>query len=630
MSNEASPPSRAPDALDMGVAVEVTRGRDGVILRSLPPLRNFARCTGEFLEQWARSEPERPFVLERAGGAGFRGVTYGEALHRVRRIGAGLLGQAVSRERPVAILSENSVEHAILTLSCLHVGVPVAPISPAYSLVSTAFVELRLIVRALSPGLIYVSDPARFAPALAAIRDLHDGTIVSGSAVRVPEGALAFDSLESAPDDDAVERAFHAITPDTIAKILFTSGSTGEPKGVINTQRMLCSNQQALAQAWPFFDEPPVLVDWLPWHHTYGGNHNFNLVLRNGGTLYIDRGRPLPGQFEETLANLREIAPTLSLNVPRAYGLLVGALRTDAALRERFFSRLRLISYAGAALPQHVWQSLQALAQQALGRAVVQNSSWGLTETAPTATTCHTQPERAGIIGLPVASCELKLVPNGDKLEARVRGPNVTPGYWRDQTLTAASFDDEGFFKTGDALRFVDPERPECGLLFDGRVGEDFKLSTATWVNVGALRLDAIAALSPVAEDVVVAGHDRDEIGLLIFPNLEACRRLCSELPSDAAPASILEHPTVRARVGAGLALLARNSSGSSRCARRALLMPEPPSIDAGEVTDKGYINQRAVLLRRAALVATLYQVPLDSRVILPPGSEAADPFRAI
>jgi feruloyl-CoA synthase len=399
---------------------------------------------------------------------------------------------------------------------------------------------------------------------------------------------------------------------------------------VINTQRMLCSNQQALAQAWPFFDEPPVLVDWLPWHHTYGGNHNFNLVLRNGGTLYIDRGRPLPGQFEETLANLREIAPTLSLNVPRAYGLLVGALRTDAALRERFFSRLRLISYAGAALPQHVWQSLQALAQQALGRAVVQNSSWGLTETAPTATTCHTQPERAGIIGLPVASCELKLVPNGDKLEARVRGPNVTPGYWRDQTLTAASFDDEGFFKTGDALRFVDPERPECGLLFDGRVGEDFKLSTATWVNVGALRLDAIAALSPVAEDVVVAGHDRDEIGLLIFPNLEACRRLCSELPSDAAPASILEHPTVRARVGAGLALLARNSSGSSRCARRALLMPEPPSIDAGEVTDKGYINQRAVLLRRAALVATLYQVPLDSRVILPPGSEAADPFRAI
>jgi feruloyl-CoA synthase len=629
MSTEASSESRAPDALDLGVAVEVARVRDGIILRSLPPLGDFARCTGEFLEQWARSAPERPFLLERAGGAGWRGVTYGEALHRVRRIGAGLLGQAVSRERPVAILSENSVEHAILTLSCLHVGVPVAPISPAYSRLSRAFSKLRVIVRALSPGIIYVSDPARFAPALSAIRDLHDGMIVSGSGVQPPEGALALEALESARDDDSVEHAFRAITPDTIAKVLFTSGSTGEPKGVINTQRMLCSNQQALAQAWPFLDEPPVLVDWLPWHHTYGGNHNFNLVLRNGGTLYIDRGRPLPGQFEETLANLREIAPTLSLNVPRAYDLLVGALRADAALRERFFSRLRLISYAGAALPQHVWQSLQALAQQTLGRAVMQNSSWGLTETAPTATTCSTQPERAGIIGLPVASCELKLVPNGDKLEARVRGPNVTPGYFRDHALTAAFFDDEGFFKTGDALRFVDPERPELGLLFDGRVGEDFKLSTATWVNVGALRLEAIAALSPVAEDVVVAGHDRDEIGLLIFPNLEACRRLCGELPSDTAPAVILEHPTVRARVGAGLALLERNSGGSSRCARRALLMPEPPSIDAGEVTDKGYINQRAVLLRRAALVATLYRVPLDSRVILPIGSEAYDPSRA-
>jgi feruloyl-CoA synthase len=632
MNNEATPESRAPHPLDMKgapPAVEVVRGSDGIILRSLHPLREFARCTGEFLEQWAHSARDRPFLLERAAGAGWRGVTYGEALDRVRRVGAGLLGQAVSRERPVAILSENSVEHAILTLACLHVGVPVAPVSPAYSLVSRDFTKLRTIVRGLSPGLIYVSDPARFAPALAALRDLHDGMIVSGSAARAPDGVLAFDALESARDDDAVERAFRAITPDTIAKVLFTSGSTGEPKGVINTQRMLCSNQQALAQAWTFLGEPPVLVDWLPWHHTYGGNHNFNLVLRNGGTLYIDRGRPLPGQFEETLANLREIAPTLSLNVPRAYDLLVGALRADAALCERFFSRLQLISYAGAALPQHLWQSLQALAQQALGHTILQNSSWGLTETAPTATTCHTQPEHAGIIGLPVASCELKLVPNGDKLEARVRGPNVTPGYWRDPALTATFFDDEGFFKTGDALRFLDPEHPECGLLFDGRVGEDFKLSTATWVNVGALRLDALAALAPVAQDVVVAGHDRDELGLLIFPNLEACRRLCGDLPSDAAPALVLEHPAVRARVTAGLATLERDSSGSSRCARRALLMLEPPSIDAGEITDKGYINQRAVLLRRAMLVESLYQAPLDPRVIVPAAGEAPDHRRA-
>jgi feruloyl-CoA synthase len=630
MSNEARHESRAL-SLDRTLApsaLEIERRSDGIILRSLLPLREFARCTGEFLEQWGRSAKERPFLLERAAGTGWRGLTYGEALDRVRRVGAWLLGQAVSRERPVAILSENSVEHAVLTLSCLHIGVPVAPISPAYSLVSKDFAKLRSIIRALSPGLIYVSDPAGFGPALAAVRDLHDGTIVSGGAVRAADGIVAFRSLESARDDAAVERAFRAVTPDTIAKVLFTSGSTGEPKGVINTQRMLCANQQALAQVWPFFDEPPVLVDWLPWHHTYGGNHNFNVVLRNGGTLYIDRGRPLPGLFEETLANLRDVAPTLSLNVPRAYDMLVTALRADAALRERFFSRLRLISYAGAALPQHLWQALQGLAEQTLGRQVAQNSSWGSTETAPTATTCHTQPERAGVIGLPVPACELKLVTNGDKLEARVHGPNVTPGYWREPALTAQLFDEEGYFKTGDALRFLDPERPERGLLFDGRVGEDFKLSTATWVNVGALRLDAITALSPVAQDVVVAGHDRDEVGLLIFPNLDACRRLCGELPSDASPARVVEHPAVRARVEAALAALAREGGGSSRCARRALLMLEPPSIDAGEITDKGYINQRAVLLRRAALVETLYQTPLDARVIEPALAESLDGCR--
>ncbi|HET9959444.1 MAG TPA: acetyl-CoA C-acyltransferase [Polyangiaceae bacterium] len=608
-------------------AVELVRRERDQLLRSRHALRPYARCSGEFLEYWARCAPEREFVLER-NETGWRALSYGEMLDRVRRVGAWLLGTGLSAQRPVAILSENSLEQAVLTLACLHVGVPVAPISPAYSLVSKDFGKLRSILRTLRPGLVYVSDLARFAPALSKVRDVHDGSIVSGE--RYPgDGVLAFDTLLRARDDAAVERAFEAITADTIAKLMFTSGSTSEPKAVINTQRMLCSNQEAIAQIWPFVNRPPVLLDWLPWHHTFGGNHNFNIVLRNGGTLYIDGGRPLPGEFEQTLSNLREVAPTLSLNVPRAYDLLVSALQRDSELRSRFFSRLELIFYAGAALPQHLWEALRSLARQTLGHDLPLVSSWGLTETAPTATIGHFSPDRAGIIGLPVPGSELKLVPNGDKTEVRVRGPNVTPGYFRREELTANSFDDEGFFRTGDAVRFVDPKHPERGLVFDGRIGEDFKLSTATWVNVGALRLEAISALAPVAQDVVVTGHDRDEIGLLIFPSIAGCRSLCSDLAAEAAPGALFEHPAVRARVAAGLSALARASTGSSTFPRRALVLAEPACADAGEITDKGYINQRAVLTRRAALVDVLYEQPLQAGVITVSPDEVASSGRA-
>jgi len=605
-------------------AVELLRRPRDCVLRSRHSLGAYARCSGEFLEDWARKAPLRPFILERASSE-WRGLTYGQMLERVRRVAAWLLAHELSAERPVAILSENSVEHAVLTLACLHVGVLVAPISPAYSLVSKDFGKLRSIIRTLRPGLIYVSDLARFAPALAAVSDLHCGVIVSGD-VSPGEPVEPFEALENARNEDRVTRAFAALGPDTIAKVLFTSGSTGEPKGVINTQRMLCSNQQAIAQIWSFLREPPVLLDWLPWHHTFGGNHNFNIVLRNGGTLYIDHGRPLPGEFERTLANLREIEPTLSLNVPRAYDMLVCALREEPALCKRFFSRLDLLFYAGASLPQHLWDALASLARQTLGRDLPMVSSWGLTETAPTATIGHFQPDRSGVIGLPVPGSELKLAPDGDKLEARVRGPNVTPGYFRQGPLASSCFDEEGFFRTGDAVRFVDPERPERGLLFDGRIGEDFKLSTATWVNVGALRLEAIAALAPIAQDVVVTGHDKDEIGLLIFPNLAGCRSLCGDLSSDAPRLSVLEQPAVLAGVVAGLSALARGRVGSSTCARRALLLVEPASIDAGEITDKGYINQRAVLSRRAELVERLYREPPEPGVISVPGARAESP----
>lgn len=609
--------------LDIGFAdpaVELVRSAQGLVLRSRHQLEPYARCTGELLEHWAALAPERAFLQQRAVDGTWRGLSYGQTLLQVRSVATWLLEQKVSQEKPVAILSPNSIEHAVLTLACLHVGAPVAPISPAYSLVSRDFSKLKSIVSALNPGVIYVSCSKRFAAALEATRDLHQATIVAGDDDDTSGGVVSFATLKRTSHDAAVARAFAAVTPDTIAKLMFTSGSTGEPKAVINTQRMLCSNQQAIAQVWRFIEEPPVVVDWLPWHHTFGGNHNFNLVLRNGGTLYIDEGRPLPGQFEATLANLRDVAPTICLNVPRALDMLADALAHDRSLRERFFSRLKALFYAGAALSQPVWHALRALGRQTVGHPPTLLSSWGLTETAPAATTCHFQPESAGVVGLPIPGCELKLVPNGLKLEVRVRGPNVTPGYWKRPDLTARLFDQDGFIETGDAMRLVDPDRPELGLLFDGRVAEDFKLTTATWVSVGTLRLAALAALAPVAQDVVVAGHDRDEVGLLIFPNLSACRKL-SGLPGDAEPGSLLEHPLVRAAVASGLATLNGSSRGSSRIATRALLLPEPPSLDAGEITDKGYVNQRAVLARRAAWVDLLY-AEASASVITPLGDK--------
>jgi feruloyl-CoA synthase len=600
-------------------AVEAIQRPDGAILfRSRFALAEYGRCVGEHLERWARQAPDRRFLVERDRSGVWRGVTYREALDQVVAIGAWLLEQDLSTERPVMVLSENSVEHGLLMLACLHVGIPIASISPAYSLVSSDFVKLAQVVDTVRPGLIYVADQARFARALSAVRHLHTATLVVGSDRAPTDGALSFALFSERRPSAAVERAFRAVSPDTVAKLLFTSGSTDEPKAVINTQRMLCSNQQAILEHWPFLREPPVLVDWLPWHHTFGGNHNFNLTLWNGGTLYIDRGRPVPGGFEETLKNLRDVPPTALFNVPRAYDFLVTALRADRTLRERFFSRLRLIFYAAAALPQHTWDALTALSIETLGRPVPLVSSWGLTETAPAATSCHYQAERSGVIGLPMPGCELKLVPSGDRLEARVRGPNVTPGYYKRPDLTAACFDEEGFFKTGDAVRFVDPERPELGLLFDGRLGENFKLTTATWVHVGALRLKAIAALAPVAQDVVVTGHGRDEVGLLIVPELAACRTL-GGLPDGATPADVLGHPTVRRQVTLGLRALAQTGGGSSTYATRALLLEQPLSIDTGELTDKGYVNQRAVLTRHQALVDRLYATPLDESVIILP-----------
>ena len=569
-------------------AVRVERRADGaLLLRSPQPLGTPARVVGDWLARWAREAPDRVFLAERQGD-GWRSMSYARTLEAVRRVGQALLDRGLGAQRPVAVLSDNSVDQALLALGAMHAGVPFVPVSPAYSLMSADHAKLRHIVELVRPGLVHASDPARFAPALAAI---------GMSSTPVAE------LLEATPGP-ALDAAHAATGPDTVAKILFTSGSTGMPKGVVNTQRMLTANQQQAVQVWPFLaDSPPVVVDWLPWNHTFGGNYDFNMVLSNGGTMYIDAGKPAPGLIETSVRNLKEVAPTMYFNVPRGFDLLMPYLERDEQLRRNFFSRCRFVFYAGAALPQNLWDRFVRLAQESTSEPVLLVSAWGSTETAPLATAVHYPVERAGVIGLPVPGCELKLVPSAGKLEVRLRGPNVTPGYFRREDLTAQAFDEEGFYRIGDALKFVDPGLPELGLAFDGRVAEDFKLRTGTWVHVGALRVKLIAACDPVVQDAVITGHDRDEVGALLFMNPAAC---AGKTPEELA-----------GRLRAGLAALAGEAAGATSLrVSRVLMLADPPKLDAGEITDKGYVNQRAVLEARAGEVERLYAEPAAADVL--------------
>jgi len=580
--------------------VQVRFDGGAYVLRSPEPLKPYARCIGEWLEHWAVATPDTVALAERDAAGGWRKLTYAQLREAVGRIAQSLIGLHLPPGRPVVVLSDNSVDHALLMLASMHVGRPVCTVSSAYCRLTKDYTKIQGILHTLGPALVYASDATVYGPPLASAA-LGVVTVFSQGADAHP-GALSFDSLTRTAESPAVKQAFDAIQPDDHAKYLLTSGSTGHPKVVINTHRMLCANQQMIAQAWRFLEqEKPVVLDWLPWSHTFGGNHNLNLVLRNGGTLYIDEGRPAPGLVEKSVKNLLEVKPTLYFNVPRGFDMLLPYLEQDEALAREFFARLRMVFYAGAALAQSSWERLEAVARRVRDEPVWFTTSWGSTETSPAITSAHWKLERAGCIGLPLPGMELKFIPNGEKLELRVRGVSVFPGYRNAPALTTQAFDEEGYYRIGDAGFLVDEARPERGVAFNGRVAEDFKLSSGTWVSVGTLRLRVVSALAPLVQDAVIAGHDRGEVGVLLF---------ASPAAKDVPPAELAE------RTRAALAALRGEGGGSSQTPTRALWLAEPPSADAGEITDKGYINQGAVLRRRAAEVEALYAASPDTRVI--------------
>ncbi|MBL8348187.1 MAG: feruloyl-CoA synthase [Rubrivivax sp.] len=587
-------------------------GGGAFVLRSPEPLRPHARCVGEWLEHWAETTPQALAFAEpapagsatSASGDAWTRLTWQALRQRVGAVAQGLLDLSLPAGKPVVVLSDNSLDHLVLELACMHVGRAMCPVTSGYSrLAQGDFTRIHGILETLEPALVYAHDAATYAPVLAKA-PIDARTVFTHGADSVP-GALPFSALLATRETPAVAAAFAAIGPDTHAKYLLTSGSTGHPKVVVNTQRMLTANQQMIAQTLRFLDrEKPVLLDWLPWSHTFGGNHNTFLVLRTGGTMYIDDGRPLPGLIDKTLAHLREVQPTLHFNVPKGYDMMLPALEADLELARRFFGKLRMVFYAGAGMPQATWQRLEAVAAKVRDvqtDPVWFTTSWGSTETAPANTFAHWKLDRAGVIGLPMPGCEIKFVPNGGKLEMRLRGPNIFPGYRGNEAATRDAFDEEGYYRIGDAGYLQDENDPASGIVFNGRVAEDFKLTSGTWVSVGTLRLHLVTALAPLAQDAVITGHDRHEIGALIFLT-EAARKL----PADE----------VRTQVQAALRRIKAEGAGSAHTPAHVLLLPDAPSMAAGEITDKGYINQRLTLQRRAAEVEALYARPADARVI--------------
>jgi len=600
------PGFRKIDWLKRDIAVD--RRPDGVIvLKSRIPLQAYEKHIPASLAKWAKQAPDRIWLAQRGGAdRQWRKLSYGEAKRTVDGLTQGLLDLGIADGRPVAILSGNSIEHALMTQAAMQARLPAAPVSPAYSLMSQDHQKLKYLFNLIKPAVVMVQDGPTFEKALKAL-DLAGVTVVH--VARRCDGikSVSFADLAATPLTSAVEESIAAITPDTVGKLLFTSGSTGMPKAVINTQEMMCANAAMMMQVRPRDPNGPIatVLDWMPWNHTMGGNAAFNPVLVDGGTLYIDDGRPMPGQLEETIKNLHEVSPTYYANVPAGYAALAAAFEKDDALCRSFFKNLGVMAYGGARLPDDLYDRMQALAIKTTGERIVFYTGWGSTETAPTSTGTYWDTERVGLIGLPFPGVELKLVPCGSKYELRLRGVNVTPGYFGQPDLTKKMFDEEGFYCIGDAGVFVDDNDPLQGIIFAGRVVEDFKLTTGTFVHVGSLRTDAIAAATPAVHDALVAGQDRAFIGLLAWPNLHACRQMVGN--AEATFEDVIKHPDVIACVKRGLEAHNASTTGSSTRIARVMLMAEPPSIDGNELTDKGYINQRAGLERRAALVEKLY-----------------------
>ena len=601
------------------------RADGSIVLRSQVPLGAFPDTLTRCLDHWATAAPDRTFVAKRRDGGEWERVTFAQMHQRARSVGSALVERGLSAERPVAILSENDLEHLVLAFGAMYAGVPYTPISPAYSLVSQDYGKLRHILSTITPGLVFAANASVYARAISSVVDASTEVVATRGDIG-GRSVTSFSALLTAQPGAAVAAAHARISADTLVKFLFTSGSTKQPKGVVTTHRMLCANQQMIRQTMSFLaEEPPVLVDWLPWNHTFGGSHNVGIALVNGGTLYIDEGRPTAQGIGETLRNLREIAPTVYFNVPKGFEEIAAAMEHDDQLRNMLFSRVKAFFFSGAGLSQAVWDQLDRLGERTVGERICMFTGLGMTETAPSCTFAVGTAVRSGHVGLPCPGVEVKLVPAAEKLEIRFRGPNVMPGYWRAPEQTAEVFDDEGYYCTGDAVLMIDPANPNAGLKFDGRLAEDFKLSTGTFVSVGPLRARVISDGAPYVQDVVVTGLNRDDVGILIFARLDECRRLAGAAVSSGAAADVLHAPAVRAFFQALVDRQWRAGTGSANRVARAHVLVDPPSIDQGEITDKGSINQRAVLKNRAALVDALYVgATADPRFLLPQWTQPA------
>jgi feruloyl-CoA synthase len=595
--------------------VDLSRQPDGSWrMRSVEPLADYDHRVGDWLDFWAREAPQGIFLVEQTS-CGDRAIHYAQARDAALALAEGLLGYGLGPDRPLAILAANGIDHALVMLAALYVGIPIAPIAPAYALQTTDYIKLSHAFRLLTPGMVVVEDAVLYREAIERALDPAVPVIALRNSSAVPR----MGDLNSLRGDgrrkDAVATAAAKVGRETIAKFLFTSGSTGIPKAVINTHGMVCANSQMKRQVAPCLaEEPPVMVDWAPWNHTAGGNSNFSIILHNGGTLYIDPGKPTPAMFGASLELLRRVSPTIYFNVPRGYELLIPHLKADCAFREHFFRRLQFLWYAAASMQPATWFDLEHLAVEAVGHRILTVSGLGMTETAPIALFGNVHATGPGVVGVPVPGVELKLIPHDDYFEVRYRGPNVTPGYWRDPQATEAAFDEEGFFRSGDLLSFIDPARPRAGLRFDGRMNEVFKLSSGTKVSAGKLRLDALDALRPLAHEVVVVGADREDVRILVFPDWDVCATTVG-LNGAASSAEIASNKELRSIFDARLTQLAAAGTGSSNRIVAALLVEVPPSNSAGELTEKGTVNSRALQRNRPELLETLFG-DTDDRVL--------------